>query len=109
MPTIEAYKPNPKTSTPTFGGRGGGGDPFYSSRRWRKFRAWVLRRKPLCEHCEQQDRTTEAKHVHHDKPRKQFPQLAFDYDNMVALCHPCHSKEEARRRHSTPPAGISAG
>lgn len=28
--------------------------------------------------------------AHHDKPMGQFPELAYDVDNGVTLCHPCH-------------------
>ena len=28
--------------------------------------------------------------AHHEKPLAEFPELAYDVDNGVTLCHPCH-------------------
>ena|ERR1039458_7136965 len=69
---------------------------FYVSTRWRKFRAWFLRLNPLCMKCQAKGRTTIAEHVHHVKPRKDHPELAFDETNCEGLCQPCHSAEEVR-------------
>ena len=96
---IATWKPT-QTKTPTFAKRG---DAFYSSRKWRRFRHWYLARNALCRHCMAGGQAKAAEHVHHDKARKDHPELAFDEANMVALCASCHSKEEAARR-GTPPS-----
>ena len=69
---------------------------FYSSTRWVKFRRWFLSEHPLCQRCEAAGRVTLAVHVHHIKPRKDRPDLAFDEANCEALCQPCHNAEEIR-------------
>lgn len=65
---------------------------FYMAARWRKLRDLVLQRKPLCEVCER----TPANQVHHKKPRKDYPELAYEWSNLQALCRPCHLKQEQR-------------
>jgi 5-methylcytosine-specific restriction protein A len=69
---------------------------FYSSTRWRRFRDWFLARHPLCAKCDEAGRTTLAAHVHHVKPRRERPDLAFVESNCEALCIPCHNAEEIR-------------
>lgn len=65
---------------------------FYQSPRWRAVRALVLAEEPLCRKCG----TAVSKHVHHKRPRKQFPELAFERSNLEALCQPCHNAEDVR-------------
>lgn len=103
MPTVETYKPTkPQRLSESTAKQYKHGDPFYSSRKWRRFRRWYLARNPLCVECLKQNETKAAEHVHHDKPRKDYPALAFDETNMEALCHSCHSKLEAERRRAPP-------
>lgn len=66
---------------------------FYASERWRRLRALFLRENPLCAACERNGRTTAARHVHHKRKRQDHPDLALDWDNLEALCQPCHSIE----------------
>lgn len=68
---------------------------FYSSTRWLKLRAAFLAENPLCADCKQLGRLTPAEHVHHIKERKLRPELAFDWDNLEALCPPCHNAKRA--------------
>ena len=63
---------------------------FYQSKRWRSLRLLVLREQPVCT-CGQP-----AEHVHHIRPRKLFPDLAFVRSNLEALCIPCHNKKDER-------------
>ena len=66
-------------------------------RRWRRFREWFLRQKPLCEECKEQGRTTAAKEVHHIKPIKgPNDRNRLDPDNCKALCKSCHSRITAK-------------
>ena len=66
---------------------------FYCSRPWRRVRDLKLRMNPL---CESPDCTEVATHVHHVEPRKARPDLAYDLDNLQALCQPCHNRQEVR-------------
>jgi len=69
---------------------------FYHSPRWRKLRAWKLRRDPLCEVCEAEGRTKEAKMVHHIKDIKDGGEL-MAVDNLASLCGlACHNKLHQR-------------
>ncbi len=69
---------------------------IYNSERWRKLRAWKFANNPLCEKCQEQGVITPAEDIHHivsfmstdDKYQRAF--LAYDYDNLLSLCKPCH-------------------
>lgn len=67
-------------------------DRFYTGVRWRRCRAAFLAKNPLCVDCE-----AEATIPHHDKERLHRPDLAYDLDNLVALCSPCHSRRHKQR------------
>jgi 5-methylcytosine-specific restriction protein A len=69
---------------------------FYASARWLKLRLSKLRENPLCEGCERQGLVTAAVHVHHVKPRKPHPELAYEWANLEALCLPCHNAQQER-------------
>jgi 5-methylcytosine-specific restriction endonuclease McrA len=64
------------------------GDPFYWSKEWRDFRASILAVRRQCQAvgCRRQ-----PTHVDHINTRKARPDLAFDSNNVQALCHSCHS------------------
>ena len=59
--------------------------------RWRKIRAGVLAREPLCRHCAEIGRTEPATDVDH------IDGNAFNNarDNLCALCKSCHSRKTA--------------
>ncbi len=66
-------------------------DTFYSSRKWKVCRARILRRdKYQCRNCRRYGRLTEATEVHHIKHLTDAPELAFNPDNLISLCHKCH-------------------
>lgn len=71
------------------------GRKFYTSARWRKLRAIVLARSPLCVACSRAGRVTAATEVHHTKPHNGVPAVFFDLSILEALCKPCHSRETA--------------
>ena len=73
-------------------------DPFYTASKWRKLRHVYLAQHPLCEACLQRDYNTPATEVHHIQKRTEYPELAYAWDNLEALCKPCHSRETARGR-----------
>lgn len=67
-----------------------------SATRWRKLRAKYLTAHPLCEECEARGLAVCAKEVHHITPIEtgtdfhDMETLAYDYNNLQALCHACH-------------------
>jgi 5-methylcytosine-specific restriction enzyme A len=65
-------------------------------KRWERFRARYLREHPLCVDCRAKYRLTPATEVHHIRKLKDYPQLKYAEDNLMALCHKCHSKRTAR-------------
>lgn len=36
--------------------------------------------------------------VHHIKERRDYPELAYDPDNLISLCFSCHEKYHPDRR-----------
>lgn len=71
--------------------------------KWRELRKRKLVATVWCEDCADKGLRTLATEVHHITPvmSSDFPsrmaELAFDYNNLRALCHRCHC-----RRHSLP-------
>lgn len=71
---------------------------IYQDKRWKKLRAEKLRCFPLCERCEGKGTVNTASEVHHKLPfdrgvtQEQIDELAFDFDNLMSLCIPCHSE-----------------
>ena len=81
---------------------------FYNSNRWRLFRKRILRRDEYtCQRCKRYGKVTTATEVHHIKHLEDFPELAFDPRNCVALCKGCHNMQHpekgtnsARKNHA---------
>lgn len=69
-----------------------------STRRWRRLRAQIIARSPLCGDCAARGRTTAAVEVHHLVPVSQAPEREFDATNLVALCAECHRARDAALR-----------
>ena len=84
-------------------------DPKYqkllNSKRWKQLRMAYLQEHPLCERCyregiEQMGKPyiRSAIDVHHNVPVEsahtiqEMEQLAYDWNNLQALCIPCHVK-----------------
>jgi len=70
-----------------------GGSP-YAGREWSKFRAWYLRKNPLCLDC--LPRLTPATEVHHYQKVSEHPELMLVESNCRGLCKPCHSRRTQR-------------
>jgi len=73
-------------------------DRLRKTQRWRKLRKMKLSRNPLCEECRRHGVREPAMQVHHIKPIVLRPELAFEIDNLAALCTTCHARESARER-----------
>lgn len=85
-------------------------DPRYqrllNDRRWRELRIAYLREHPLCERCIREGKAagvpegyiTPSIDVHHRVPvetaktLQEMERLAYDWNNLEALCIPCHSR-----------------
>lgn len=70
-----------------------------NSRKWQKLRTLRMTyAKYLCERCLQDDLTTIATEVHHVRPvetgasKIEMKALCYNFDNLQALCAPCHKK-----------------
>lgn len=64
---------------------------FLQSYEWRKLRLVALKlhgRRCLC--CGATPETGAVLHVDHIKPRKNYPDLALDINNLQVLCHECN-------------------
>lgn len=64
---------------------------FLSTYQWRKVRLIALKRDgSRCACCGATPATGAVMNVDHIKPRKLFPELALDPDNLQVLCHECN-------------------
>lgn len=66
-------------------------DAFLNTYEWRKVRMQALKKHSArCQCCGATPATGAVMNVDHIKPRKLFPQLALDLDNLQVLCHECN-------------------
>lgn len=66
-------------------------DEFLSSYAWRQVRMQALKKYgPVCMCCGASPATGAVVNVDHIKPRRLFPQLALDIDNLQILCGDCN-------------------
>ena len=66
--------------------------------RWQQLRKRKLQHNPLCEACLTKGITQEAEEVHHVQPFQGIGDpLRLRWDNLVAMCRPCHREETAGR------------
>jgi 5-methylcytosine-specific restriction endonuclease McrA len=64
---------------------------FLQSYAWRKVRMIALKRYgPKCQCCGATPSTGAVMNVDHIKPRKLFPSLALDVNNLQILCNACN-------------------
>jgi 5-methylcytosine-specific restriction endonuclease McrA len=79
---------SPKVATPV---QAVATDAFLSSYEWRRVRMQALKRHGTrCQCCGATPATGAVMNVDHIKPRKLFPELALDVDNLQVLCHECN-------------------
>lgn len=73
-------------------------DAFYKRRKWQRKRIVILKRDGyLCQRCKRYGKIVEATTVHHIKHLDEFPELAYDNDNLISLCKDCHGKEHPEK------------
>ena len=72
---------------------------IYNSREWKELRIAKLRStNGLCEECMKEGIVTSARCVHHIVPietartKDEMKRLAFDVNNLRALCFACHAR-----------------
>lgn len=66
-------------------------DAFLSTYEWRRVRMQALKRHGArCQCCGATPATGAVMNVDHIKPRKLFPHLALDVENLQVLCHECN-------------------
>jgi 5-methylcytosine-specific restriction protein A len=70
--------------------RGYGGD-------WRKLRTAYIHEHPLCEECERRGELAAASEVDHKRPFSRGGGR-LDWDNLQALCKPCHVRKTTSER-----------
>jgi 5-methylcytosine-specific restriction endonuclease McrA len=64
---------------------------FLKSYEWRKLRMVVLKKYgPKCQCCGATTKDGETMNVDHIKPRKNYPELALDINNLQVLCSSCN-------------------
>jgi 5-methylcytosine-specific restriction endonuclease McrA len=76
---------------------------FYSSTRWKRFRGWVRRARPLCECRDSRCRCEGRCHaptvvVDHIIPLRERPDLALVETNARPMCVSCHNTRTSREQ-----------
>jgi 5-methylcytosine-specific restriction endonuclease McrA len=67
------------------------GSKFLSSPEWRRLRMQVIKKYgPVCMCCGASPKTGAVINVDHIKPRKLFPDLSLDINNLQILCGACN-------------------
>jgi 5-methylcytosine-specific restriction enzyme A len=59
---------------------------------WERFRAWFVRRHPICADCS----IKPTKEVHHVRKLRDYPELRLVESNCMGLCKACHAIRTAR-------------
>jgi len=81
----------PKTVLRSNAGPSVASNAFLASYEWRKVRMQALKKYgPRCMCCGATPATGAIMNVDHIKPRKLFPELALDVNNLQILCHNCN-------------------
>ena len=69
-------------------------------RRWTEASKYVLAEEPLCRHCMEQGRITQATEVDHIVELRDGGAF-LDRDNLQPLCSECHDAKTYKRRGFT--------
>lgn len=75
--------------------RGTSAQRGYTSR-WRKLRGSFIAQNPLCAECQRMGKIKPATDVDHIIPHRGDEKLFYDWANLQALCHKCHSRKTAK-------------
>ena len=70
-------KPKPKKDWKT--------DTLYTDR-WARLRGLKRKHSPLCEDCLNNGKLVATSQVHHIKPIRTHPELAFEWSNLKSVC-----------------------
>jgi 5-methylcytosine-specific restriction protein A len=65
---------------------------------WQQLRQRFIAENPLCSECAKSGVATSADEVHHIVPIAESPWLRLEWNNLVALCVPCHRAMDHERR-----------
>lgn len=75
---------------------------YYNTQEWRKLRETYLKQHPVCEECLNKGKVTPATSAHHKispfKNGECNKALFLDYNNLMAVCHECHSEIHNREQ-----------
>lgn len=87
-------------------------EDFYKDWSWRKLALQIIREHHKeCAKCREAHRLTRATLVHHVKPLKQYPELAYsrtykdadgEHMQLMPLCHDCHECIHERGIYAKP-------
>ena len=89
--TVKELRQQKKPAPQTVAGTDVTTTEFLSTYEWRKTRMVALKKYGArCQCCGATPATGAVIHVDHIKPRKLFPHLALDVDNLQVLCHECN-------------------
>ena len=75
-------------------------DAFYTSALWRKLRLYHLSLNPICYYCELSGRKhiPQVSYVDHYRPRRLYPHLELDGENLRTSCQQTHDIKRAFER-----------
>ena len=65
---------------------------------WQQLRERFIADNPLCYECANSGIATQADEVHHVIPINEAPWLRLEWNNLMALCVPCHRAIDESRR-----------
>ena len=79
---------------------------FYGTKAWKDCsEAYKRSVGNLCEECLKQGRISPADDVHHIKKLTDHnvsdPRVSLSFDNLMALCNPCHDKKHSKNKRYT--------
>lgn len=95
MPTIQKL-PKKRTNSINRVNR----QKVYNTSTWKNIRASYLMQHPLCELCLKNDKVKPTEDIHHILGILKYPDLAYNTDNLLALCKECHSKIHSNHKES---------
>lgn len=78
-------------------------EDFYNEKYWRRLSHRIIKEEHSeCRLCREAHRLTRAVLVHHIKPLRIAPELAYERSNLMPLCHDCHEGIHKRGIYAAP-------